>query len=191
MTDRVAIIAGHLARHFQPGLKVLEIGAGDGLVAERLQRLTRIEMRLVDLVDYNQSELQLEVYDGMKLPFADGSFDYCLLTFVLHHTPDPASVLCEALRVARCGAIVVENEVAGRLRQRVTRLVDSIPHWRHGVPVCYHTLTLEEWCDLFETLPVRAELLARFSLDGILEGFWQNFVMRLEKVESEKLKVKS
>ncbi len=177
VTDRATAIAQHLAFHLAPGQRLLEIGAGKGLVARALQQTAQVEIKLVDVVDYNETELELEVYDGVRLPFRDESFDYSLLIFVLHHTPDPSIVLKEALRVSRRGVLVVENHVEGRLRRPLTRTIDSIPHFQHGVPICYHTRTASEWAHYFEQLPVRVELLARFQIGF----FWQNLILRLEK----------
>ncbi len=177
MTDRASLIAQQLAPYLSPGQALLEVGAGKGHVARALQEASGAEIHLVDVVDYNETDLPLQVYDGSHLPFADREFDHSLLVFMLHHTPDPLAVLAEALRVSRGGVIVVENHVEGRLRQPITRAVDSIPHWRHGVPICYHTQTIQDWQALFERLPARVELLSRFQVGW----FWSNFVMRVER----------
>ncbi len=177
VTDRASLIARQLAPLLAPGQTLLEIGAGKGHVARALKQASGADIHLVDVVDYNETDLDLQVYDGTHLPFGDRSFDHALLVFVLHHTPDPLVVLAEALRVSRCGVIVVENDVEGRLRQALTRAVDSIPHWQHGVPICYHAQTIREWQALFERLPVRVQLLSRFQVGW----FWSNFVMRVER----------
>ncbi len=174
---RASLIAEQIAGLFSPGESLLEIGAGKGLVALALREATQVNIELVEVVDYNQTDLHLQLYDGKHLPFSDASFDYSLLVFVLHHTPDPAELLAEALRVVRHGVIVVENHVEGWWRKPLTRWVDSIPHFQYGVPVCYHTLTVPEWQQVFERFPVRAEIATRFTMDG----FWHNFVARLEK----------
>jgi ubiquinone/menaquinone biosynthesis C-methylase UbiE len=178
MTDRASVLSRHLAPYFARSEEWLEIGAGQGLVARALQNATGARMTLVDVVDYNESGLPLQTYDGLHLPFADGAFDHSLFVFVLHHTLDPLPVLREALRVSRGSVLVVENNVAGGLRQRLTRAIDSLPHVRHGVPVCYRAQTIDEWQHAFERLRVHTELVARFSMNY---GFWQNFVMRLHK----------
>ena len=178
MTERAEILSRHLAPFLARGDEWLEIGAGQGLVARALQDATGARLTLVDVVDYNQSGLPLQTYDGLHLPFPDRSFDHSLFLFVLHHTPDPLPVLQEALRVSRQSVLVVENSVKGVFRQRLTRAIDSIPHLRYGVPVCYRAQTIETWQKMFERLPVRPELLTRFSMN---RGFWQNFVMRLHK----------
>lgn len=176
MADRAEIIAENLAPFFAANQTVLEIGAGKGLVARALQEQTGARLTLVDVVDYNQTDLPVRTYDGRHLPFPDASFDYALLAFVLHHTPDPVPVLDEAQRVSRRGVIIAENNVQGWLRKHVTRIVDSIPHFQHGVPVCHHVLQIDEWLELFHRLPGRATLLARFSLGP----FWDNFVLLIE-----------
>ncbi len=178
MTDRATLIANQLAPHVAAQQQLLEIGAGKGLVAQALQQATQTRITLVDVVDYNQTNLPLKTYNGLHLPFPDASFDYSLLIFVLHHTADPLPVLREALRVSRCGVLIVENHVQGWLRQQFTRAIDSIPHFQYGVPICYRAQAIADWQQTFERLPVRAELLSRFAMSG---GFWQNFVMRLSK----------
>ena len=129
----------------------------------------------MDVVDYNESAFPLQVYDGVHLPFEDGVFDYALLVFVLHHTPDPLVVLKEALRVSRHGVIIVENHVPGWARQQITRLIDSIPHWQHGVPICYRAQTSDDWQREFAALPVRTQVIGHFSLGA----FWDNFVLKV------------
>lgn len=177
MPPREIIVAQQLAPYFEPHQALLEIGAGKGLVAHALAQATRADITLLDVVDYNQSSLPMRVYDGTALPFPEASFDYALLVFVLHHTPDPLQVLTEALRVSRRGVFIVENHVEGFLRQRLTRAIDSIPHYQYGVPVCYHTNTAQEWCRLFAQLPVRVDVLSQFHIDY----FWQNVVIKLTK----------
>ena len=176
MPDRAHIVSAQLAPYFSAGQQLLEIGAGEGHVADALRQATGAHLTLVDVVDYNHTALPLHTYDGQSLPFADGAFDISLLVFVLHHTPNPLVVLREALRVARSGVVIVENHVEGRWRRPLTRAIDSIPHYRWGVPVCYHSNTVVEWQALFECTGARVELLSHFAMNG---GFWQNVIMRV------------
>ena len=175
--DRAAIISKQIAAFLKPGQKVLDVGAGNGFVAKVLQESASIQITLIDRVDYNKTNLPHLVYDGQHLPFADESFDYSLLIFVLHHTADPLPLLRESLRVARRGVIVVENHVQGFLRQGITRIIDSIPHFRYNVPVCYRAQKINDWLEYFSQLDVSSELLARFKYGF----FWDNFVVLLSK----------
>lgn len=179
MPSRAEIIAAQLAPYLKPRQSVLEIGAGKGLVAQELQRVTQANLTLVDVVDYNHTNLPLKVYDGETLPFDHGSFDYSLLIFVLHHTPEPLALVQEALRVSRGGVLIVENHVEGWLRKQVTRAIDSIPHYQYGVPICYCARTVDEWRKLLGELSVEVRELGRFHVDY----FWQNVVLRVEPRE--------
>lgn len=50
-----------------------------------------------------QRHAEIVDFDGLHIPFADGSFDHILCTEVLEHAEDPAGLLAEMLRVLRPG----------------------------------------------------------------------------------------
>jgi len=120
---RVDPIIASFASNIQPHSRIIDIGAGKGLLAQEMARQFGARVTLVDVAQYNQTDLPLTVCDSRALAFADGSFDYALLSFVLHHSPDPDAILREGLRVAR-EVVVVENVVRGRIRGAITRLID-------------------------------------------------------------------
>jgi ubiquinone/menaquinone biosynthesis C-methylase UbiE len=155
----------------------LEIGAGNGLVAHMLQRQSGASFTLLDVVDYNRTTLELHLYDGRSLPFPDNSFDLTLLIFVLHHNPDPRPVLREALRVARDGVLLVENDVQGILRKPLTQFVDSGEFVRRGVPRCYFTKSGSEWMTLLNEFSPRVDTLTTFKIGW----FWNNIVLQVSK----------
>ncbi len=97
--------------HLGAPARVLDLGAGDGFVGEAIARDLDADVVLADVVDFNQTDLPLTLYDGYRLPFEDNSFDATFLTFVLHHADDPDAVLREALRVTRGRVIVLESLV--------------------------------------------------------------------------------
>ncbi len=177
MPTREETLVAHLAPYLKGQPHVLEIGAGNGLVAEMLHQRTGARFTLLDVVDYNRSALPLHVYDGRHLPFEDNAFDLALLVFVLHHNPDPCPVLREALRVARHGALVVENDVRGAIKKPFTQFVDSIEPARRGSPRCFFTKSGDEWLALLPEIPARGELLSAFSLDW----FWRNVILSVAK----------
>jgi ubiquinone/menaquinone biosynthesis C-methylase UbiE len=177
MPTREEIIISNVAPFLSAQQQILEIGAGNGLVAETLQRQSGATFTLLDVVDYNRTALQLHLYDGRNLPFPDNAFDLTLLIFVLHHNPDPRPVLREALRVARLGVLLVENNVQGVVRKPLTQLVDSTEFVRRGVPRCYFTKSTDEWLNLLNEFSPHAELLAEFKIGW----FWNNIILRVEK----------
>lgn len=176
MRTREEIIVQNVMPHVRARQRIVEIGAGNGLVAQRLHEATGADFTLLDVVDYNKSKLPMQLYDGRALPFADNSFDLAMLVFVLHHNPDPRPVMREALRVARGGVLVVENDVRGVVKRPVTRIIDSFEFVRRGVPRCYFTKSSDEWRQMFEGLPARATEVQTFKIGW----FWNNVVMRVE-----------
>lgn len=177
MPTREEIIVTHVAPYIPPQKSVLEIGAGNGLVADMLQRQSGASFTLVDVVDYNRTNLKMHLYDGRSLPFPDNAFDLTLLVFVLHHNPDPRPVLREALRVARQGILLVENDVEGFVRKPLTQVVDSTEFVRRGVPRCYFSKSQAEWLELLGEFSPRADMLAEFKIGW----FWNNIILQVSK----------
>jgi SAM-dependent methyltransferase len=95
----------------RPGA-VLEVGCGEGELAERIVR--RLGASLVGL---DQSERMVElartrgvdarVGDAQELPFADGSFDVVVAAWMLYHVTDLDKGLAEIGRVLRPGGRLV------------------------------------------------------------------------------------
>ena len=107
-------------------LQVLDLGAGEGYVAQALQRRTGAAVTLADVVDLNRTDLPHLCYDGRSLPLDDDAVDITILYFVLHHAADPEAVLREALRVSRSCVVVAESIVTGRAQHLVLRTLDRL-----------------------------------------------------------------
>jgi ubiquinone/menaquinone biosynthesis C-methylase UbiE len=130
------------------GEALLEVGCGAGHVLQRFggtrrtgvdlspNMLGRARQRLKD-------EAKLMRASADRLPFGDGSYDIVLCTEVLEHTPDPAAVIAELMRVAGAhGRVVVSvpNEVN---IDRAKRMIRRVP----GLRTLMRTLSDEgnEW----------------------------------------------
>ena len=174
---RTNAIIDSFASIIRPHSHIIDIGAGKGLLAQEMAQRFDARVTLVDVASYNQTSLPLSVCDSRALAFADNSFDYALLSFVLHHSQNPACILREALRVAQ-EVIVVENHVEGKLRGVLTRLIDSWPAIQYGTPPCYFTKTRDEWLKWFEQFSVETKVLNEFSLEL---DFFQNFAVTLRR----------
>ena len=88
------------------GDRVLDLGAGEGHVAAALGRRG---VCAVDVGPYRRAAVPYTVYDGRRLPFADGAFDTTLLLLTLHHCEAADAVLDEAVRVTRRRLVVTES----------------------------------------------------------------------------------
>lgn len=92
---------------------LLEIGCGDGKKLIYLQRQYNIKVSGIDIYEpyiRNLKKLGISAYlgDARKLPYADRHFSWVLVANMLHHVPDPDTILSEAFRVTKNGMIVVE-----------------------------------------------------------------------------------
>jgi len=103
----------------------LEIGSGPGSVLAEF-REAEYQIDGLDITDGSYSEhLKPQVYDGLTMPFEDGSFPIALLLTVLHHTPDPDLILAEAARIAD-RIIIIEDVYNTAWQRKYTKVADSI-----------------------------------------------------------------
>ncbi len=174
---RIHSIIESFATAIAPHSRIVDIGAGKGLLALEMARRLSAQVTLLDVAQYNQTDLPMSVCDSRALAFAGDSFDYAILSFVLHHCRKPEAILREALRVAR-QVIVVENDVRGPLRGIVTRLVDSWPAIQYGTPPCYVARSRADWLKMFQQFPVEACVLGEFTLES---KFFRCFTVQLKK----------
>lgn len=113
-----------------PGCDVLDLGAGVGWLANRLQELGHHPCA-VDLSADSLDGLGAAVGAGAawpcvqaefdRLPFLDGAADLAVFNASFHYAPDPLAALLEVRRVLRPGGVVVvmdsplyRSEAAGR-----------------------------------------------------------------------------
>jgi SAM-dependent methyltransferase len=98
--------------------RVLEVGGGEGELAERIQRELGAHVSFVDFSP-RMAELArargIEAQEGdvQRLPFADGAFDTVIAAWMLYHVPDLDAGLGEIARVLTKGGalIAVTNSV--------------------------------------------------------------------------------
>lgn len=139
----------------QPGDRVLDIGAGDCRLSQRLARKGDCEVVPVDVEDFNRTTLPLTRLDGLHLPFPDKSFDVALLLFVLHHAEDARAVLQEALRVCRRSVLVFEDVNLTRWDRWTFRAFHRWLAWSEGISRPHHELTPDEWSALAGSVGLR------------------------------------
>jgi SAM-dependent methyltransferase len=80
-----------------PGVRVTAVD----LAAEMLQ-VAKINVRSAGLDD----RIRLERIDAKRLPYREGQFDAVISNSIVHHIPEPAGALDEAVRVVRAGGLV-------------------------------------------------------------------------------------
>lgn len=94
------------------GASVLDIGCGNGYLAQALTKNKKAKVTCLDVADFNRTEIPTILFDGISLPFADREFEVVILSFVLHHSEFQEKLLSEAARVCRGKIIIYEDETA-------------------------------------------------------------------------------
>jgi hypothetical protein len=124
--------ADHLARrlvpHIPPGARLLDIGSGTGHNAQALRRATGGNCLEVDVVDFHVVGPGPILFDGTRVPLADGAVDICLLTFVLNYADDPVALLRDAGRVASRAVLILQSTCRGPRSRAVLR----VRNWIQG-----------------------------------------------------------
>jgi ubiquinone/menaquinone biosynthesis C-methylase UbiE len=102
----------HMLEGLQPDV-VVEIGAGEGRITERLvARFPNATVVGLDLPDTNLAEewdeIEVPMFfgDATRMPFVDASIDLVVGLEVLEHVPQPERALADIARVCRGAAIL-------------------------------------------------------------------------------------
>lgn len=89
--------------------QLLDVGAGESPWRDLMPSV--VEYAAVDIDSSPEFGMRrhsdMQYYDGVRLPFADNSFDVILCTEVLEHVRDPASFLKDLNRVLRRGGTLI------------------------------------------------------------------------------------
>lgn len=93
--------------------RILDLGCGVSIVAKTFQDFFQAELIGVDVKDRRIFPIPFKKIDGRSLPFPENNFDAVLITYVLHHSQDPLSLLKEARRVTRDKILIYEDLAEG------------------------------------------------------------------------------
>lgn len=150
------VLLRQLALQWEDHRRVLDIGGGNGIIAQAIHDIFGAEVTSIDIVNRFRGDLTIKtaVYDGLTLPFADGAFDAITLNNVLHHAPKEsrARMIQECARVCS-GPIYIKDHVADfrldRLRLGILDVLGNLPN---GGMVKASYLTDSDWRALFDAI---------------------------------------
>lgn len=142
---RVAVLARSIAGLLPGNASVLDIGCGDGWLASQVMQFRPdVSVTGVDVLRRPQTHVPVTIYDGIRLPFKDGSCDVVLFVDVLHHTTAPLDMLREAARVGH--TIIVKDHVWNtRIDWWILRFMDWVGNARHGVERPHNYWRKTDW----------------------------------------------
>jgi len=143
---RADTLAQRLAPLLEPGARILDVGCGDGAVAQRiLQMRPDVTIRGVDVLLRPATAIPVEVFDGEHLPLEAGEVDTVMFVDVLHHTTDPRVLLGEARRVAARSLVIKDHMREGLFAGTTLRFMDWVGNRHHGVALPYTYWSRPQW----------------------------------------------
>ena len=151
-----AVIAGWI----RPGARILDLGCGDGTLLRYLAEQRGISGYGVEIEDdgvlacvkNGVNVIQSDLDQGLS-GFADGSFDYVILSQTLQAVRNSDRVVREMLRVGRQGIVTFPNFGYWRNRLQILRgkmpVSDELPYQWYNTPNIHlcTTADFEEFCN--------------------------------------------
>ncbi|HEY2336838.1 MAG TPA: class I SAM-dependent methyltransferase [Burkholderiales bacterium] len=143
--------------------RVIDVGAGSGLVGETIARFfPGKHVTAIDVVDRFLPGLGVahSTFDGRRIPHGDGAFDCAIFSNVLHHVPlaARAPLLAETVRVTGGRCIVIKDHLAASaLDHARLAALDFIGNLPFGGMVWARYLTDAQWRALFDAARCDAE----------------------------------
>ena len=124
---------------------VLEIGGGDGAMADGMAQLyPKIRLTVTDLDEemvvsarrrlVRHGNVAVEQADVTALRYGDASFDAVTSYLMLHHVIEFQAALDEAARVLRPGGAFLGYDLTNTRAARLTHRLDGSPHLILSVP---------------------------------------------------------
>jgi len=152
---RVRVLAQHLAALIPPQARVLDVGCGDGTVDQLIaQQLPGVSIEGIDVLVRPAVKIPMRPFNGVRIPYADASFDVVMFVDVLHHTDDPLLLLQEAQRVGKI-ILVKDHFRKGFLAGPTLRFMDWVGNAHHGVVLPYNYWSERQWDDAIQMVGLK------------------------------------
>jgi SAM-dependent methyltransferase len=156
---RVEVLSQHFAAILPRAASVLDVGCGDGRLASLIAtKRPDLSFRGIDVLLRSDATINVSAFDGTRIPFEKLSFDVVMFSDVLHHTADPAALLREASRVARCAIAIKDHLLNGAFAGPTLAFMDRVGNKRHGVALPYNYWSRTEWVTAFRELQLEVEV---------------------------------
>lgn len=184
---RIEVLANCLVDLLPPNGKILDIGAGDGLLAKKImQKNPNLDIQGIEIVKRSTSHINITKYDGIHIPFPDNSFDAVMLIDMLHHTTEIMQLLEEAKRVTKENIIIKDHNVNTGPIHLLLSCLDWIGNKPYNVPLPYNFLSAGKWekvrndLGLKKVMEIRYLNIYFFPFNLLLD--WPfNFIVKLKK----------
>jgi len=155
---RARVLAGVVAGLLPEGVRVLDIGSGDGEIDAELMRLRRdLKVDGIDIMLRAKTAIPTRHYDGLRIDAPDGTYQWCMLVDVLHHADNPTALLREAARVCSEGIVIKDHLLRGFMAGHTLRFMDRVHNARHGIALPFNYWTPDQWDEQFSLLGLKID----------------------------------
>jgi len=184
---RVRVLARHLTEMLPRNATVLDVGAGDGMIARAVMNARPdLTIRGVDVLARAASHIPVTLFDGTTIPHGDGEFDAAMMVDVLHHAADQRRLLSEMRRVVKRTIVIKDHVVQGALARPTLAFMDWVGNARYGVSLPYSYWNAAEWnrafADLTLTVAERRTSIGLYPWPAsMVFGRRLHFIARLER----------
>ena len=99
----------YLKNYLSKDDRVLDIGTGNGLVANLIREHIGAQVKGIDVININHTEHKTLIFNGKDIPFENNYFSVSICCFVLHHAYNQIELLKDMKRVTRSTIIILED----------------------------------------------------------------------------------
>ena len=146
---------------------ILDFGAGTGFFAHQLAS-RGLSVTAADVVDRCRfPEVELQLFEPPRLPFADGAFGTSVAHFVFHHIEDQDAAFRELVRVTRHTIVISEDVVDGALDEAFAAMHTGSSPWNRAWDSFRST---EDWRRFFRRFPT--ELVGQLTIPRYRTPFY-------------------
>jgi SAM-dependent methyltransferase len=152
---RVRVLEECLGAKIPPGASVLDIGCGNGAVANLIAlKSPATSVRGIEFAPRPNCLIECQPFDGATIPYPDASFDVCMFVDVLHHVGDDRGIerlLSEASHVSRRYVLIKDHLSESDWDFKTLQFMDWIGNRPHGVVLPYKYWGRSQWNRFFAT----------------------------------------
>jgi ubiquinone/menaquinone biosynthesis C-methylase UbiE len=153
---RIRLLAKMLGAQLPKGATILDVGCGDGSIAQLLlQQDSTLTILGLEVSARPKCVIEYQLFDGRHIPHPDDSFDVCMFVDVLHHAEDSEAVLKEGSRVSRRFVLIKDHLSENQFDWWTLKLMDWLGNRPYGVALTYGYKSRSEWDRMFEACGLR------------------------------------